>query len=419
MPASSQKLTFPGSQGVELAARLDLPAGEPRACALFAHCFTCSKDVFAAARIASELTDRGFAVFRFDFTGLGASDGEFANTNFSSNMADLLHAADFMRQMREAPTVLIGHSLGGAAVLGIAAEIPEVKAVATIGAPSDAEHVIKNFGAHIDTIEQDGFAEVELAGRHFTIKKQFLDDVKGHTLTDRIGAMKKALLVFHSPVDNVVGIENASAIFTAAKHPKSFISLDDADHLLSKRADAAYVAEVLSGWASRYLGKAEGGYKLDYPGKKDMVSVAETGRSKFQQEIVSERHRILADEPASHGGLDTGPSPYDLLNMALGACTSMTIRMYAERKNLRLDRVRVDVRHDKIHAEDCEACSDEQKEHAPGGRIDRFKREVFLEGDLSDEQRQRLREIADRCPVHRTLEASSVIETSLASADKT
>ena len=414
MPASSQKLTFPGSQGVELAARLDLPAGEPRACALFAHCFTCSKDIFAAARIASELTDRGFAVFRFDFTGLGASEGEFANTNFSSNMADLLHAADFMRKMHEAPTVLIGHSLGGAAVLGIAGEIPEVKAVATIGAPCDADHVIKNFGAHLDTIEQDGYAEVELAGRHFTIKKQFLDDVKGHTLTDRIAAMKKALLVFHSPVDNTVGIENAGAIFSAAKHPKSFISLDDADHLLSRREDAAYVAEVLSGWASRYLGQQESSYRLDYPGRKGVVSVSETGRGKFQQEIVSERHRLLADEPSSHGGLDTGPSPYDLLNMALGACTSMTIRMYAARKDLPLDRVRVDVRHDKIHAEDCETCSDEQKAEAPGGKIDRFERAIFLDGNLSKDQRERLKGIADRCPVHRTLEHASVIETKLA-----
>ncbi len=411
MPAKSQKLTFPGSQGTQLAARLDLPAGEPRACALFAHCFTCSKDIFAAARIASELTDRGFAVFRFDFTGLGASEGEFANTNFSSNMADLVHAANFMREMREAPTVLIGHSLGGAAVLGIAGEIPEVKAVATIGAPADAEHVVHNFGAHLDTIEQDGYAEVELAGRKFTIKKQFLDDVKGHTLTDRIAAMRKALLVFHSPVDNTVGIENAAAIFSAAKHPKSFISLDNADHLLSRREDAAYVAEVLSGWASRYLRGVDDGSRLDYPGKKGVVSVAETGRGKFQQEIVSERHRLLADEPTSYGGLDTGPSPYDLLNMALGTCTSMTIRMYADRKALPLERVRVDVRHDKVHAEDCDACTDEQK--GKGGRIDRFERELFLDGDLTADQRQRLKEIADRCPVHRTLEASSVIETKL------
>jgi putative redox protein len=418
MPASSQRLTFPGSQGAELAARLDLPAGEPRACALFAHCFTCSKDIFAAARIASELTDRGFAVFRFDFTGLGASEGEFANTNFSSNMADLVHAADSMREMHEAPTVLIGHSLGGAAVLGIAGEIPEVKAVATIGAPSDAEHVIKNFGAHLDKIEQEGVAEVELAGRHFTIKKQFLDDVKGQTLTDRIANMRKALLLFHSPVDNVVGIENAGSIFAAAKHPKSFISLDNADHLLSRREDAAYVAEVLSAWASRYVGRPEDGYELDYPGKKGVVSVGETGRGKFQQEIVSQRHRLLADEPSSHGGLDTGPSPYDLLNMALGACTSMTLRMYADRKKLALKHVRVDVRHDKIHAEDCAACSDEQKENARGGRIDRFERELFIDGDLSAEQRERLKEIADRCPVHRTLEAASVIETKLANGEK-
>ncbi|MFP4536875.1 MAG: alpha/beta fold hydrolase [Dichotomicrobium sp.] len=418
MPASTRKLTFPGSQGAQLAARLDLPAGAPRACALFAHCFTCSKDIFAAARIASELTDRNFAVLRFDFTGLGASEGEFANSNFSSNMADLIHAADFMRQQHEAPAVLIGHSLGGTAVLGIAGEIPEVKAVATIGAPSDAEHVVKNFGAHVDEIEQSGVAEVSLAGRKFTIRKQFLDDVKGHTLTDRIASMRKALLLFHSPVDDVVGIENASAIFTAARHPKSFISLDDADHLLSRRADAAYVAEVLSAWASRYVRAEEAGERPDEAGAEGVVSVAETGRGKFQQDIASGRHHLLADEPASHGGLDSGPSPYDLLNMALGACTSMTLRMYADRKKLDLERVRVTVRHNKIHAEDCESCSDDQKEDAPGGRIDRFERELFLEGALSEDQRQRLKEIADRCPVHRTLEASSVIDTTLADDGK-
>lgn len=418
MPASSQKVTFPGSQGGSLAARLDMPPGSPRAWALFAHCFTCSKDIFAAARIASELTDRGFAVFRFDFTGLGASEGEFANTNFSSNMADLRHAIAYLRKNHQAPSVLIGHSLGGAAVLGIAGDVPEVKAVATIGAPSDAEHVIKNFGANIDEIEREGVAEVQLAGRKFTIKKQFLDDVKGHTLTDRVAAMRKALLLFHSPVDNVVGIENASAIFAAAKHPKSFISLDDADHLLSRRTDAAYAAEVMSAWASRYVSAEEAEGRPDEADEEGLVSVAETGHGKFQQDIASGPHRLLADEPVSHGGMDSGPSPYDLLNMALGACTSMTLRMYADRKKLDLERVRVTVRHDKIHAEDCETCSDDQMANAPGGRIDRFQRELFLEGALSEDQRQRLKEIADRCPVHRTLEASSVIDTTLADDGK-
>lgn len=409
MPANSKKLTFPGSLGEKLAARLDLPAGEPRAYILFAHCFTCSKDIFAASRIASELTGHGFAILRFDFTGLGASDGEFANTNFSSNVNDLLKAADYLRENYQAPKILIGHSLGGAAVLVAAGKIPEVRAVATIGAPADAEHVIQNFGAKIGEIEDKGVAEVQLAGRTFTIKKQFLDDLQTHSVVENIANMKKALLIFHAPRDAIVGIENAGKIFQAAKHPKSFISLDDADHLLSRREDAAYVAASLTAWVERYIDRTGGGeFNLPYPGPEGIVSVAETGMGKFQQEIVSGAHRLLADEPASFGGFDSGPSPYDFLSMALGSCTSMTLRLYADHKKLPLERVKVHVTHDKVHAKDCEDCSEGRN-----GRIDRFEREIEIDGPLDDAMRARLVEIADRCPVHKTLEKSSEIVTRL------
>lgn len=409
MPNSSKKLTFPGSSGDALAARLDEPAGKPRAYALFAHCFTCSKDIFAAARISEALVERGFAVLRFDFTGLGASDGEFANTNFSSNVEDLKLAADFLRQNHSAPEILIGHSLGGAAVLAVAADVPEAKAVATIGAPADAEHVVHNFGAKIEEIEKQGEAAVKLAGRDFTIKKQFLDDLKSQSVQERIGAMRKALIVFHAPRDSIVGIENAAEIFQAAKHPKSFISLDDADHLLSRRSDAVYVAEVLSAWASRFISKDENASVLPYPGPSDQVSVAETRGGVFQAEVVSGAHRFLADEPTSYGGLDSGPSPYDFLSAALGACTSMTLRMYSDRKKLELDRVTVHVRHNKIHAQDCEDCGEGRE-----GKIDRFERELVIEGNLDNDERTRLKEIADKCPVHKTLESEAVVITRLA-----
>lgn len=411
MPKATQKLSFRGSQGALLAARLDLPSGPPRAYALFAHCFTCSKDIFAAARIADALTDLGFAVFRFDFTGLGMSDGEFANTNFSSNVEDLICAATFLRENHQAPALLIGHSLGGAAVLAAAGDIDEVRAIATIGAPADAEHVVRNFSAKLDEIEREGIAEVALAGRTFHIKKQFLEDVRAKRLHERIASLRKALIVFHSPIDATVGIENASEIFLAARHPKSFVSLDGADHLLSRRQDAVFVAEVLSAWAERYIDAPAQTAILPVPGPQGVVSVTETGHGTFQQEVVSGSHRLLADEPVDVGGLDTGPSPYDFLNIALGSCTSMTIRLYAARKGIALARVRVDVTHDKIHVEDCADC-----EKPRDGRIDRFVRKIALTGDLDDATRARLMEIADKCPVHKTLSQHSVIETKLVPA---
>lgn len=405
MAARSEKITFPGSHGAPLAARLDYPTGKPRALALFAHCFTCSKDLFAASRIASELVQRGFAVLRFDFTGLGMSEGEFANTNFSSNVQDLLAAAAYLRTNVMPVDILIGHSLGGAAVLAAAPDIPEAKAVSTIGAPADASHVTHNFSAHLDEIREKGEASVTLAGRKFTIKRQFLDDVEATRLHERIASMRKALLIFHSPTDHVVGLDNASAIFGAAKHPKSFISLHGADHLLSKREDAAYVAEVLSAWASRYImgsvDSAETG-----PGATNEVSITETRQGKFQQDVRVGKHRFFADEPIDQGGTDTGPSPYDFLSVALGACTSMTLRLYADLKKLPLEKVHVVVRHDKRYGDDCKECASEK-----AAKIDHFERVIRLEGALDEQMRQKLLAIADKCPVHNTLEGGSRIIT--------
>jgi putative redox protein len=402
MTPQSKKVMFSGSQGHQLAARLEMPFGPVRAYALFAHCFTCSKDVFAAARIAGELARHGFAVLRFDFTGLGASGGDFANTNFSSNVADLVAAADYLRDGHAAPALLVGHSLGGAAVLAAASRIPEVRAVATIAAPSSAAHVLQNFAADIDAIRQSGEAEVTLAGRTFRITRQFLEDLEGHTLLDQVSSLKMPLMIFHGPRDDTVGIDNAAAIFQAAKHPKSFVSLDDADHLLTRRDDAVYVASILSAWASRYLGEAASSDDEARPG----VTLSETGAGKFQQRVASGKHRLLADEPAAHGGLDSGPSPYDFVSIALAACTSMTLRMYAERKGIEVGPITVSVDHDKVHAKDCADCGEGRE-----GRIDRFERRIAIDGPIDAQTSAKLLEIADKCPVHRTLEAGAAVVT--------
>ncbi|MDD9910880.1 MAG: bifunctional alpha/beta hydrolase/OsmC family protein [Ahrensia sp.] len=402
---TTQKLEFSGHDGASLAARLDLPCGPVRAYALFAHCFTCSKDIVAARRIAANLSRQGIALLRFDFTGLGSSDGEFASTNFSSNTQDLIRAADHLRQHFEAPSILIGHSLGGAAVLAVAGEIEEVRAVVTIGAPSDVEHVLHNFAADLSTIESEGAAQVSLQGRAFTIQKHFVEDARGARLGDKIKSLRKALLVLHSPVDATVGIGNATNIFQTARHPKSFVSLDRADHLLSKPEDAEFAANVIAGWAARYIASDE----PQAQNSVEQVLVSETGEGKFQQTVLAGKHRLFADEPESYGGLDTGPSPYDFVSIALGACTSMTLRLYAGHKGLNLGHVSVSVSHGKVHTEDCEGCTDDQR--AKGGKIDRFERVITVEGGVSDEMQAKLLEIADKCPVHRTLEATSAIAT--------
>ena len=411
MATRSEKIDFPGALGDTLAARLDLPDGEPNAYALFAHCFTCTKDIFAASRIAERLTAHGIAVLRFDFTGLGASEGEFANTNFTSNVGDLVAAADYLRAHYAAPKILIGHSLGGAAVLAAAAKIDEADAVCTIGAPSDPGYVANNFKADVERILADGEAEVKLVGRPFKIKKQFIEDIRSQKLVDAIGHLRKALLVFHSPIDNVVGIDNAQEIYLAAKHPKSFVTLDDADHLLSKRADAEYVANVIAAWAQRYIDHGRSlASKPTVSAEEGTVVVQQTGDGPFANVVaVGSRHLLTADEPASLGGNDSGPSPYDLLLAALGTCKSMTLRMYAERKGWPLESAHITLRHDKIHAEDCADCETTE------GMVDKIDVVVEMTGDLTVEQRQKLFEIADRCPVHKTLTQ----EVSVASTLKT
>jgi len=401
----NERFQFTGSEGQQLAAALDLPEREPIAYALFAHCFTCGKDVLAARRIAAALAAKGVAVLRFDFTGLGSSEGDFANTTFSSNVADLVGAADHLRNVRKGPAILIGHSLGGAAVLAAAAQIPDAKAVVTIAAPSDPAHVAGLFADRIEDIRKQGKVEVSLAGRPFQIRREFLDDIGEHNLMAHVAKLHKALLVMHAPTDDTVGIDNATRIFVAAKHPKSFVSLAGADHLLTQRSDSAYVADVIAAWATRYLDPVAPGQAADSGEAPRRVVVRETRNSKLQQTVSVGPHHLLADEPIAVGGEDSGPGPYDFVLAGLGACTSMTMRMYADRKSLPLERVTVTLQHSKIHAEDCSECETKT------GILDQIDRVIAMEGALDAEQRGKLMEIADKCPVHRTLTSEIRIVT--------
>ncbi len=383
---------FEGEQGSRLIGKLDLPDGPPHSHALFAHCFTCTKESLAAVRIGRALAGQGIGVLRFDFTGLGQSGGDFADSTFSGRVKDVLAAARAMRNASIEPALLIGHSLGGAAVLAAAADLPNVKAIATIGAPFDVQHVRRLFGEDLQTLLEQGEAEVKLGGRPFKMRRSFIDDLGAHDQGQRIGGLRRALLVLHAPMDRTVDIDNAAQIFQAARHPKSFVSLDDADHLLTRSADSAYAAEVISAWATRYVGMPPP-RSASEPGE---VVVEEIGEGNFQVEVLAGGVRFLADEPVEVGGLGSGPTPYDLLCAALGACTAMTVRMYARRKEWPLRRVRVCVGHARTKEED-----------PPDG----FLREVALEGDLTDEQRSRLIEIAERCPVHASLKQGARVST--------
>ena len=403
------KFEFKNQNGETLSGSLEEPtSGSLRGVALFAHCFSCGKNVLAASRVARGLRERGFTVLRFDFTGLGESEGEFADTNFSTNVDDLRAAISAMRQMNMAPNILIGHSLGGAAVLDLAEEVEEVKLVATIGAPSEPRHVAHLFNdAAMKQIEETGQAEISLGGRPFTIKKQFLDDINETSVLKKLGSSKKPLLICHSPIDNVVGIDNAQKIYRAAAHPKSFVSLDGADYLLSKKEDAEFVSSIIASWAARFVGSPEIDESTE--SSDDHASgVTVTERDKvFTQDITVGKHHIVADEPASAGGADLGVTPYDLLLAALGTCTSMTLRMYAKRKGLNVDNIQVKLEHSRIQTSDCESCEDQ------AGKVDQIRRLIRLEGDLTDAQRNRMLEIANMCPVHRTLHNQKQITSEL------
>lgn len=402
----SEKVKFAGHAGDLLAARLDLPSMPVLSAAILAHCFTCSKDIAAARRISGRLAALGIAVLRFDFTGLGHSGGEFANTDFSSNVADLLPAATYMEGRGLPAQLLIGHSLGGAAVLKAAPDLPDVRAVVSIGAPFDPGHVAHNFGGKLEEIRANGSAMVDLAGRSFVIRKDFLDDISSASLEQALPRMNAALLVLHAPRDTTVGIDNAGRIFGAAKHPKSFVSLDGADHLLTREEDAEYAAEVIASWSRRYLDLVLEQVTSD--ASEGKVRVSEAGASGFRQDIVvAGRHQMIADEPVAMGGTDLGPSPYQLLAAGLGACTTMTIRLYARRKGIPLAHVSCDVSHDRFHTEDCEDCDKGQ------AKVDVFHRVIRLAGDLTDDQRGALLAIADKCPVHKTLHGRAIIRTSL------
>jgi uncharacterized OsmC-like protein/pimeloyl-ACP methyl ester carboxylesterase len=401
-----QKVDFVSRNGKRLAARLDLPIDEkPGAFAIFAHCFTCSKNFNAIVNIDRELTRQGIAVLRFDFTGIGESEGDFSETNFSTNVEDLISAAGFLQDNYEPPKLLIGHSLGGAAILQAAGRIPSTQAVATIAAPGDLTSLSRFLASNSGgSLESRGETTINFSGKEFNIRKQFLDDLQQNNMELAVRSLRKPLLLFHSPRDRIVSIDNAARIFMAARHPKSFISLDEADHLLSNREDSLYVGSVLAAWSKKYL---------ELPGKTEQIDPSEgrvltrTGKVGFQTEINANGHHLIADEPISVGGANTGPTPYDLLIAGLGACTGMTLRMYADRKGIPLEAITVRLKHEKIHVKDCLDCVDQVRQ------IDSIEREIELHGDLDLALREKLLVIAGRCPVHKTLESATRIESKL------
>jgi uncharacterized OsmC-like protein/alpha/beta superfamily hydrolase len=399
-----QKITFENETGQKLSGRLELPADQlPHNFVLFAHCFTCNKNLGAVRNISRALSSAGFGVLRFDFTGLGESDGDFEDTNFSGNVADLIAASNFLAEYYKAPTLLVGHSLGGAAVIFAAAEIESVKAVATIGAPSNPVHVTHLLKSNLEEIEKNGLAVVNLSGRDFTIKKQFLDDLKNNSLPEVAQNLRKALLVMHSPQDTTVGIKNAEEIYVAARHPKSFVSLDGADHLMMRKEDSEYAGMVIAKWASRYV---------DIPQKANIKSAHDVVASLsdsdgFTTKMKVGNHYMVADEPEKVGGNDFGPTPYDLVSAGLSACTAMTIQMYAKRKGWDVQHVEVHTSYSREHMADCEDCE------VDSAKIDTFKRQIKFEGELDEKQLKRLLEIADKCPVHRTLHSETQVITTL------
>ncbi|MCM4166425.1 hypothetical protein KCTC52924_03358 [Arenibacter antarcticus] len=399
-----QKITFSNAKGDTLVGRLALPANRhPHNFVLFAHCFTCNKNFSAVRNISRALTSNGFGVLRFNFSGLGESEGEFADSNFSGNVEDLVEAAKYLKDNYAAPSLIIGHSLGGAAAILASKEIDSVKAIATIGAPSDPKHVTHIFKNKLEAIKEDGLAEVNIGGRSFTIKNQFLLDLQSKSLKETLKNNRKALLILHSPQDGVVGVNNAEEIYLEAHHPKSFVTLDGADHLLSRSEDGIYAGNLIASWVKRYLDIS----KIETLDTKHQVVASLDKDDGFTTEMKMGNHYITADEPVSFGGNDFGPSPYEFVSAGLSACTAMTIQMYAKRKKWPLENVEVHITYQKVHASDCENCE------SPQSKIDTFEREIKLTGNLDEEQISKILEIADKCPVHRTLHNKIIINTKI------
>ncbi|MBO6526699.1 bifunctional alpha/beta hydrolase/OsmC family protein [Erythrobacter sp.] len=400
----TKKITIATDAGHTLEGSLELPTGLVRGAALFAHCFTCTKQSRAAVSVSRALAKEGIACLRFDFTGLGGSEGEFGRAGFATDVADLVAAAEELLDRFAQPILLVGHSLGGAAVLAAADDLgfDKVAAIATIGAPSDVPHVLQRIDGDLEAIRKEGEGEVTIGGRDFALSRDFLEKVENTDLLEEVARLKRPLLFLHSPTDDVVGIENASALFRAAKHPKSFVSLEGADHLLLNDADAHFAASVIASWAGRYIPMSE-----DWPMPEDGV-VVKTGHGKFGTEVHTRTHRFVADEPTSYGGDDTGPTPYDLLNAALGTCTAMTMKMYADKKGWPLEGVTVEVIHERNHKDEC----DHVEAMEEGRQMQALNRKIELHGDdLDEDQRRRIIEIADKCPVHRTLEGELHVHT--------
>ena len=399
-----QKINFTNAEGQQLVGRLELPINQhPHNFAIFAHCFTCNKNLSAVKNITRELTSNGFGVLRFDFTGLGESEGDFENTNFSGNVDDLISASNYLKENHTAPTLLIGHSLGGAAVIFAASKIDSVKAVATIGAPSNPKHVEHLIQSSVEEIKATGKANVSIGGRPFTIKKQFLDDIETKSLPDVAKNLRKALLVMHSPQDTTVGIENAEEIYVAARHPKSFVTLDGADHLLMKKEDSIYVGSVIATWAKRYISIQI----IDTISTTHQAVASLDEEDGFTTQMTVGSHTMMADEPVSYGGNDFGPSPYEFVSAGLSACTAMTVQMYVKRKGWDLQNIEVHTSHTKVAKQIVE--NGEQKEI----KVDTFNREIKLKGNLDDKKIQRMLQIADKCPVHKTLHSAIEVITTL------
>lgn len=405
---TKEKLNITNRNGEALSAQLIKPvSGEMKSIAIFAHCFTCSSSLAVVRNISSELTSKGIAVLSFDFTGLGHSEGEFADSNFSSNLSDIDDVNDFLIQNYIAPTIMIGHSLGGAAAIVAANRLKNIQAVITIGAPSYIEHVTQHFGELKKEILEKGEAKISIGGRPFTIKKQFLDDMEKHNLEKEIHEMRLPLLILHSPQDTIVGIDNAATLYKNAFHPKSFISLEGADHLLSNKEDAYYVANVIGSWLQRYV-------KLDTKKEEELkdtngeqVLVYLDTAEGFANHAYTDNHHVVGDEPVDFGGTDLGFSPYELLNAAIGSCTALTLKLYAERKKWDLKEVFVYLNYAKKHAAEIDSEIDVM------GKIDHISKKIRLVGDLTIEQKDKLKEIASKCPVHKTVASKVYFDTEL------